>query len=77
MDTPYSGISFKDGRPYKGEGDLRGGWGDHGGLLGHGGTVLQGDMSLALAAIHYKKTPMVAGIENNTYLCSIVTIKKQ
>ncbi len=52
MDTPYSGISFKDGRPYKGEGDLRGGGGDPDGLPGHGGTVLQGDMSLALAAIH-------------------------
>lgn len=46
MDTPYSGISFKDGRPYKGEGDLRGGGGDPGGLPRHGGTVLQGDMFL-------------------------------
>ena len=72
MDTPYSGISFKDGLPYKGEGNLRGGGGDPGGLPGYDGKVLQGDMSLALAAIHYKKTPMVAGIENNTYLCSMV-----
>lgn len=52
MDTPYSGISFKDGRPYKGEGNMRGGEGDPGGLPGYGGAVLQGDMSLALAAIH-------------------------
>lgn len=61
-----------DCQPHKDEGNLRGGWGDPGGLLGHGGAVLQGDMSLALAAIHYKKNTNGVGIENNTYLCSIV-----
>ena len=52
MDTPYSGISFKDCRTYKGEGDLRGGGGDPGELHGFGEKVLPGDMFLALAAIH-------------------------
>ena len=46
MDTPYSGISFKDGRTYKGEGDLRGGGGEPGGLPRHDGAVLQGDIPL-------------------------------
>jgi hypothetical protein len=46
MDTPYSGISIKDGRPYKGEGNMRGGGGDPGGLPGYGEAVLQGDMFL-------------------------------
>ena len=55
MDTSYSGISFKDGRPYKGEGNLRGGGGDPDGLHGFGEKVLPGDMFLALAAIHYEK----------------------
>lgn len=56
-DTSYSGILFKDGRTYKGEGDLRGGGGDPGGLPGYGGAVLQGDMSLAFASVSYKPNP--------------------
>ena len=54
--TSYSGISFKDCQPHKDEGNLRGGWGDPGGLHGFGEKVLPDDMFLALAAIiHYEK----------------------